>query len=356
MDWKFFRGIINYPYAIISDVHLHSWSQFSSIGADGVNSRLQDILNAIEEACTRLESMGGNDLIITGDLFHTRGIIKPSVLNPTIALFKKLTSKGFRIHAIPGNHDLEGKNSDKLGNALIALSNIPDFYVHSEPTYYECKYSSTDYQNFYFIPWFEDSKKVLEYIKSIKSKNATVFCHVGLSGVIKSHIGNTINSGEILKEGLKYVFCGHFHNHVGFDSRVYSVGALTHQTWSDVGSLAGYIIVDQDKVEQYESKAPIFIDYGDDDIYTVRDKFLRIKDVTLTEEELKKIKDFHKSNGGKGLLDLSVRPEVIREDKVYEVKTTGKVEDVITEYCKARYPEDYEKILAKIEKIKNERT
>jgi hypothetical protein len=76
-----------------------------SIYTIGVNSHIPSqtdaitaysILDAIKEAADKLRKVGGKDLVITGDLFHTRGNVKPSVLNPTLDLFSDLICYGNR--------------------------------------------------------------------------------------------------------------------------------------------------------------------------------------------------------------------------------------------------------------------
>lgn len=82
------------PYGVISDCHVHEWSQFSTVLPTGVNSRLQEILDEIGLAAFDVSSNGGDTLYITGDLFHVRGSVSPKVLNPVKDLFTALTKPG----------------------------------------------------------------------------------------------------------------------------------------------------------------------------------------------------------------------------------------------------------------------
>ena len=89
------------PYLVMSDVHLHDWSAFSQVD-NGVNTRLKIILREIVRAAGHLKKHGGDKIVITGDLFHVRGKLAPSVLNPVTDVFRRLVESGFEIHALPG--------------------------------------------------------------------------------------------------------------------------------------------------------------------------------------------------------------------------------------------------------------
>ena len=133
------------PYGVASDVHCHSWSAFSTVDADGVNSRLRIILDELLRAAKVLKKRGGNRLIICGDLFHVRGSVKPSVMNPTYETFEQISKMGIDVDAIAGNHDLEGNDSDELGNAMQTLGAIRGFTPITSPRVNE---------QFAFFPWY----------------------------------------------------------------------------------------------------------------------------------------------------------------------------------------------------------
>src|SRR5690349_9573673 len=121
-------------YGISSDQHCHDWSQFATVDADGVNSRLRIILDELERSAAAVLASGGDTLYLAGDLFHVRGKIDPEVLNPTIECFKRICATGVKVYAITGNHDLKGKNSTKLGNAMQSLDELDGFTAVTEPT------------------------------------------------------------------------------------------------------------------------------------------------------------------------------------------------------------------------------
>jgi len=94
--------------------------------------------------------------------------------------------------------------------------------------------------------------------------------------------------------GYARVFCGHYHQHKAFDN-VYSVGALTHQTWGDAGSLAGGLIVTEESVEHFETKAPKFVDFrhGDDESEVdAKGNFVRFHVGSVSMEEVAELREY----------------------------------------------------------------
>jgi DNA repair exonuclease SbcCD nuclease subunit len=336
MEFKRVASGIGYPYGIISDVHCHNWSAYSFPTSRGLNSRLQQTLDAIEEAGEAVLKAGGKDLVITGDLFHTRGVVRPSVFNPTLELFRNLIAKGLRVWAIDGNHDMEGKVAASLQSAMYGLDALEGFTVFYEPTIVD--------EQFLFIP-YDDNPELTHNLTTKGSTlipNLTIFCHVGLSGVLPGNMGHVLNAEDLLELDIKYAFCGHFHNHVSFDSRVYSVGALTHQTWSDAGSLAGYLIVHEDRVEQFETKAPQFQDYLTG--FDVRNNYIRLKGIELTEEEAEAFVKELKAEGALAVLDQSTRPTIAVKDHLKVVKVDLGINTALETFCKHTYGDKWKEV------------
>lgn len=280
-------------YVIVSDVHLHNWSPFSTILENGMNSRLSAIISALESATSILKK---NDrLYITGDLFHVRGHITPSVLNPTLDYFRKIIEHGIEVRIIPGNHDLESKNTAKLTNAVQALEAL-GCYICNEITYFED-------DKVVMIPWIDhldDLRRAIADQTSIlgdKVSEATLMIHAPLNGVIPIP-DNGLSPEELAAHGFKRVFCGHYHHHKEFEQGVFSVGALTHQTWSDVNTLAGYIFINNDdSLTHCRSSAPEFIDWDEnweemDATEWCQGNYVRIKMGEATEKEIREIREY----------------------------------------------------------------
>lgn len=247
---------MKFPYALVADVHCHSWSQFSRVDPDGVNNRLRMILNELVRAAQTVKAAGGDTLVVAGDLFHVRGRIEPSVFNPTKDTFKHIAEDlGINLLIEPGNHDLEDVRADRIGNAMQSLEEIPGVTVIIEPT---------EVGETVMVPWIERLDELTKVCKSHAKKDRDLIIHAPLNGVIKGIPDLGLDPEEVAKWGYDRVFVGHYHNHKQFVAgKVFSIGAVTHQTWSDPGTLAGFLMVHQDRVEHHETEAPKFVNVDD---------------------------------------------------------------------------------------------
>ena len=302
--------LISTPFGVCSDCHLHNWSAFSTVQPDGTNSRLNAILAEILQAAMNAKAAGGKRLYIAGDLFHVRGSVSPTVLNPAIDLFTTLADNGIETRILTGNHDLESRDSEKLSSACETLRSVPGVKVVSEPMVYHD-------DKVVMIPWFDSMDRVRVEIEAVINQlhkanpgyNAipdySLILHAPLNGVIAGIPDHGFYAAELAKHGFKHVFCGHYHAHKRFGGNVVSVGATTHQTWNDVNTLAGHLVVDDKLVSFFESTAPKFIDYylsWDDDTAAERCKnnFIRVRLGSATEEEIEMIRDHVLSLGALG--------------------------------------------------------
>lgn len=148
----------NFPYAVISDTHNHNWSAFSETTPENVNSRLQIILNETMRAAEEVKAMGGTHLYHTGDLFHVRGSISPSVLNPTIATYKVIQQLlGIKVRILAGNHDLEFREANRNGSAVTALEGIGCEIINETSLFLD--------EHVAMIPWFQDVNELKVKLK-----------------------------------------------------------------------------------------------------------------------------------------------------------------------------------------------
>lgn len=294
-----------FPYGVCSDIHLHKWAAFSHEDADGTNSRLKILLTELEKAVDHLAKQGGRRLVITGDLFHVRGSIAPSVLNPTLAAFQRICQRKYApymsVVVLAGNHDLESKDSKRLSNACESLSTIEGVKVISSPT--------IDFENSaFYVPWIEsldDLKAALEGgIQTIKGNlckpsDIDLFLHAPVNEVLQGMPDHGLDPDYLSSLGFRYVFCGHYHNHKEVRANVFSVGALTHQTWGDVNSKAGYLIVHEALIEHFQTQAPRFVDFNvldaDTDeaaIELCRGNYIRLRLSQATHSEIQDMREY----------------------------------------------------------------
>lgn len=354
------------PILIFSDPHYHDFSQFSTINAKGLNSRLADTLRATAEAYKNANSLGAYTAICCGDIFHVRGKVKPSVLNPTSQTFQTLHDRmAFRTHAISGNHDLETDKSSDLTSAITTLRNIEGFAVHSDMV----AHSLLDERNVMvtFVPWEPDLKKLRALIKAGPTRNdkpTALVIHAPMNGVISGLPDHGLTVDDFKDCGFDKVFIGHYHNHKRFQvgkTEVISVGALTHQNFGDVEHKAGYLLwyPDTGEVKHFTTNAPRFMHVEADRVgdlipSAAADNYIKVVNgVFESDAEIQAIKDELILKGAKAVVveGVTKRPAVTRGSTSSTAAPT--IHSILGDYVKRTYPGD-DAVLAEAMDILNE--
>ena len=324
------------PYALISDLHLHNWQAFSSVRTGGMNSRLYGLISEILRCALSLKKAGGNTMYVAGDVFHVRGSIAPSVLNPVISAFKQVIGLGIKVRLIAGNHDLEGKHSTALSSAVTALEGIGVCVCHETSVFND--------DNVVMIPWFDNLDELRAEVGKVTIAEKGLYAHYDLiihaplNGVITGLPDHGLSTDEIAKWGFKRVFAGHHHNHKDCGQGVYSIGAIAHHTWSDVDSKAGYLFVDDD-VRWIKSSLPEFVDIHSemteaDAELVANGNFVRVKVQDKKMTTVESIRDWLTGAGAKGVIVQPVRQASNKRDAVItaSISAGASLEQSVSEY------------------------
>ena len=324
------------PYMLLSDIHAHAWSQFSTTLPNGMNSRLKIINDETHRASLALVAAGGNQMIFAGDLFHTRGSIDPEVFNPTFDTVRSIGSSGIEIHAIPGNHDLKGKETSELGNAMQKLGAIPNMNVHTGTLTID-----TDAGHVMVVPWIskvEDLKKEIERAASGHKPwmhKTDLVIHAGIDGVIKGLPDHGLDPAYLASLGFRRVFAGHYHDHKVMEGgKVISIGATTQQTFSDIGTKAGFLLVYEDRVEYHASHAPNFVEINEttaeEDIPLIaQGNYVRVRGMKLTDTEAQELRKELEREGAAGV-SIEVARQVVQARGSAPVKGRTLTESVMS--------------------------
>jgi len=157
------------------------------------------------------------------------------------------------------------------------------------------------------------------------------------------------------------VFCGHYHNFKSFEAgKVYSVGALTHQTWNDVNTKAGHLIVSDEGVQWFESKAPKFIDYDSAwDVAEAADKcacnFVRVRLGSASDEEVTMIRDHVMALDAKGCVVQAIPvPKTAATARTTSVASAPTVRQSIEEWVSHNIATHKEEVSKLCEEIMNQ--
>lgn len=314
-------------YAIVSDIHCHSHSIFSGAPVDGVNGRLAITLAELERAAQTLISEGGTTMIVAGDIFHTRGVMDPEVLNPTRATFDRIVAMGIDIFAIPGNHDLKSRDTVELSSAIQNLEQIGiaggSFKVINKA---DVKRIGNEWMG--FVPWRYTKEELMADLKLVADNagpflsETDVFIHAGIDDVLTGAPSSGLTAAELSKFGFRHIFAGHYHNHKDLGKGIVSIGATAHQNWGDIGTRAGFLIVDSKdgSFKFHDNQAPKFVDISgmdeDEMALSCSGNYVRFRGPQMTNDQ---VEELRKELKGFGALGISI--EVPRVTSVTRTTT-----------------------------------
>jgi DNA repair exonuclease SbcCD nuclease subunit len=330
------------PYGVLSDSHCHDWSAFATENSDLINTRLAVILDEIERCAAEVHKVGGDTVYHAGDLFHVRGRIAPSVLNPTRDRFEHIyRTYGVKFRLLPGNHDLEHKHSNRVGNAIEAMRSQWVEVGHDTQVFPE--------HNVLMVPWVEgvaELKKRLELerdnllVQKEDPAQYDLIIHAPIDGVIEGLPDHGLTGAWLEELGFKRVFSGHYHNHKEIvPGKVWSVGATSHQTWGDTGSKAGFLTVTTEEVKWHCSRAPHFVDIEagmDPSEVALRcdGNYIRVKVSNAKPSEVSAIRDGLMKHGALGVNVNVVKVPTTGRASTSTVKAGASVEIQVTDYIK----------------------
>lgn len=345
------------PIGLVSDVHLHNWSTFAQILPTGENERLMITLGALREAADDMIAKGCKTLYIAGDLFHVRGSLPPSVLNPTLDTFKYIISR-MDVRIIPGNHDLESDDTRALTNATQALAALGCTVV-TEPTFF------VD-DEVLMVPWEPSLRQLREVLREQGSKHTAraAIIHAPLNKVIAGIPDHGLDAEELGDIGYSRVFVGHYHNRKRFDigsNQVWSVGALNHQTWNDVNTRAGYIIMRGDgAVEEYETSSPKFVDFdetlsSEESLEQCRGNYVRVKLGQATEKEIALVRELALGELEARRVVIHATPKRVTSERKASIKAGSSLEASVFEFVgNAEVAVDRDALMRECESIMNQ--
>ena len=326
-------------FGVISDTHYHAFSAFAHQEGH-INSRLQILIDATRQEAKSMKASGCTAMFHCGDIFHVRGRVTPSVLNPVTELYREIIEDiGLEVYLLAGNHDLEFEDSNKIGNSGEALSST-GVHVVSEGSYYNEEHGVL------MVPWHAKQKELIATITELlthmpadKIAKTTLMIHAPVNEIIPGLPDHGIDPDVLQGFGFRFVFIGHYHNHKQVRPNVYSVGALTHQTWGDVNSVAGFVTVtDDDRVGQCPTDAPLFLDLEEieeEDIDRISGNYVRIRIEIEEEREVTEFRDMLVNE----MCAAAALVLPVRKDKTVTRATASKtsldrLEDSITHFIK----------------------
>ena len=328
----------NKPYAICADIHFHNYAAFATLDERGLNSRLTSIIAEFRRIADEVKKVGGDFIVVAGDVFQVRGSVSPEVFNPVSELFEELSDDGVCVFGIPGNHDLTTKETTELGSSVKMLGKNAVFLHQPEIIHFP---------QVAMVPWVSTAIGTLEAIEKLANELGTsvsrydLIGHRGLDGTLSNMPASGFTAEAVAEFGFKRAFFGDYHHHRDFGNNVYSIGALTHHNWGDVGTKAGFLMVHHDHVQWFCSNAPKFIDIADveaaEDLPLVVDgEYVRARVKTAKPAEVNKWRNDLFAMGAKGVLIQTTAPLAIEKREGVSVKSLAALDQSVQDYVAER--------------------
>ncbi len=238
---------------IFSDLHLHNHN-YGSTMIDGVNSRLLDGANILDQVAAYCKENEVDRVVFGGDLFHTHGKIQAEVLKVAFEGFVKIKAQVPIVTALVGNHD-----TSDITMATHAMHWLKGLGVNVID-------SPSRGDGFAYLPYVGTSEEVQMFFDKT-SDGMICFLHQGLAGVpMKSgFVPGSEFSEDMIPDRVAHAFTGHYHPHRRVSEKATVIGSCMQLNWADEGDERGFIIMDTTAPADFEFipfNAPRFVTYN----------------------------------------------------------------------------------------------
>lgn len=232
---------------LTADIQLHNHSQFASVGADGINSRLKGGLEALDSILNQASK--DDTILINGDVFETQKAVETSVLFMFSNWVRKATEK-VNLILVTGNHDYYFRSGTL--HSLRPFSLADRVTVIDEPTIID---SGSDLVMIH--PYSDDVDVIRSWIKDVSSQSdrlrTVLLLHQSISGAFT---GTGIYDGplgveDLLPEKFSLIALGHFHKPQSLAQNVVYLGSPYQVTTDEAGQSKRFLTVDFSKAGDF---------------------------------------------------------------------------------------------------------
>ena len=252
---------IRYIYHI-SDIHIRN-----------NNKRHDEYKEVFERLYLKIKSLVGSNkddslIVVTGDIMHSKTELSPESIKLVWQFFKNL-SKILSVIAIPGNHDCNLSNKERLdaiSPILEDIGRLSNFYYLKKSGYYQYYNIIFGVTSIYDDKLIKASDVTKQMKKSInqKKKYLIALFH-GTIHRSSEDIGYKKNKTDFLVEDFKgydYVMLGDIHKfqYMNEEKTIAYAGSLIQQTFGE--SPKGHGVLQWDLFEGTSKHIEILNDYG----------------------------------------------------------------------------------------------
>lgn len=283
---------------VFSDLHLHPFPQFAKITKQGINSRLEEGLNALDTIHEAIKNYNPNLTLFSGDFFHQTKIDAPTLELGVSKL--DVISTYSDLVGIAGNHGLvKGDTGFHIEKVLA-------------------KYGGWFFEPYIFDymgvklgihPYVKNGKEVEEWINKNPELRVAII-HQGINGArincsfVSEGLEDSINPNNI-RFGPLLIIAGHYHRpqqtQIKVDKKSSNTflipGSPLAHSFNDIDSKRGFWTIDNFIPEFHEILGPKFMrilpgenkkmdDIGNNYVHVILPNNVKQKTIDHTREVL----------------------------------------------------------------------
>ncbi len=238
-----------------SDLHLANHGQFSTRLANGLNSRLVDGLNVVDQAAKICKERDVAVCVFLGDMYHHRARIETDVLVLGYLAMQRLAQAVKRLVVVVGNHDQNARLGD-----LHSLEALKQFaLVRDAPG--SVVWGSL---NAFAIPYMADSDQMRKALAEVPKCDLLLLHQPvaeALPGPTNSQGKVTISLGDIPFDQVRYVVSGDIHKRQWLaNGQFLYVGSPMQHNFGERDDAKSFTLFDTDTwaFEEVPTDAPRF--------------------------------------------------------------------------------------------------
>jgi len=274
-------------FIVFSDLHVHGFRYGATYDTSGINSRLLDGVQVLEQVLERADEIGAAAVLFGGDLFQEMGRVHTAAWNRVADTMSRGHGQP-PVHAIAGNHDLIAKRTGE--SALHALRHVNGVNVYETPTVYCWGEVAVT-----FIPFLQDPEDLADAVQAAWAGSGidlndldTETHHILLShnGITEqaNALGFTtddafslqdIHDAAPVPDGWSLVLNGHYHKRrtlkLPNGNAAVIIGSTMQHNFGDAGQKHGWLEVEINSANEIiithrQSDAPKFHILKDGDV------------------------------------------------------------------------------------------
>ena len=236
----------------VSDTHFSNRKQFGKVLPSpvwkGCNSRFHHIGYAFQQTFAYALKNDCEAIVVPGDIFHERGLLKVPVYNAVYEIFDQISNQSkIKLIIMPGNHDMVDVRAMHGSEGLHSLFAMNAMTIVAD----RASHIPLDGFDLYMVPFSPDPKEVVASAKSIfrkaqasPLKPAVLFLHHSISGA-ETGPSNWKMPHELtpddLNLGFDIVASGHYHKHQVLPHGIFYVGGLLQHDFGERNYTPGWV-------------------------------------------------------------------------------------------------------------------